>query len=125
MAKKKFTDPYAKMGDFKPILKRLPELGFFEANCRIMADELHCIRTYADGSNMLYDLVRKIPVALYDNLELETYSIFLNINNEIVKPMDQAWAFKITYITLHELKERVEKKEFRDVFRPGGGSTPD
>ena len=121
---KKFTDPYAQSGDFNPVISRLCELGFFQPNCRIAADELHCIRTYSDGSNMLYDLVRKIPLALYDALEDSIFSVYLQINGEVVKPLQDAkgiWghggAFLIAYITLNEMHERVNKKEFRDVFK--------
>ena len=109
---KKFRDPYGGDLTFDPIINKLDEIGFFKPRCIADDDAAYRIQTFSDGSNMLFDKVLQIPIALYDALMEEVYSVRVDVNGDLVTLPYSAYL-----ITREEMAERVQKKEFRDEFR--------
>jgi len=119
---KKFRDPYAGRGNFKPLDERLLEDGFFGPSCTPFERPDYKVVSFGDGSNLLSarfssDVFWQ-PVVLYDALDHKVYvCLIVVLPDAVVEMFEVDWAGPPwTDIGSTEMNERLVTKEFRDAF---------
>ena len=126
---KKFSDPYRDMGDFRPVISCLADIGFCAPHCTEMEDPIASVIVLQDGSNILK--VHNTIQALYDAVQ---DILFASLPDEIVfqvfgKPTDDWYnglerARKVAgvdaeVVSLESLAAKADQKMFKDAFRRG------
>jgi len=111
-----YRDPYSNLGTFSTIWERLITAGFFAPSCTVFEDATYSVRTFSDGSNLLY--VRGYPELLYDTIQQEVYRVLdgalTNLNSaysvhKILGMVPQA-------IDERDLEHMIDVKELKDAF---------